>query len=351
MLYGFGMRFGLKGLIPLVAAVFLLCACGGGGDSGGSVGTGGTSSVGDSSLSVSSSSASSSVKSLVKTIAREEFFSTYGFYPGMYKLELGSVGDFDLHTVDARIVMNEIWNPSTWRWSFSPVIDWCGDLASSGMVSKSIEQGDLPVGKFTIDNSFYAGGDDKHYLVNFTADVVNPKVIKGTRFLSIFDESQSLILTWQSDEMNYTGGYADFTTSNIKVPKVQSTSVCYSPREEKSDITGELLSVTHHGFVLVPRKPEDGGIAVSAVDEYIAEFHLGTNFDPETSESGSFVDLQLWGLGTGDWQEAESGFGDSVVDEGALVYSFDIKMHAETEAANDFSAKGEIVLSKLRTGK
>lgn len=346
------MQFSVKGMLPLASVVFLLSACGGGGGgSGGSVGTGGTPSVGESSLSVSSSSASSSVKPLVKTIAKEDFFSTYGFYPGMYKLELGSVGDFDAHTVDARIVMNEVWNPSTWRWSFSPVVDWCGDLASNGMVSKRIEQGDLPVGKFTIDNSFYTGNDDKHYLVNFTADVVDPKVIKGERFLSLFDESQSLTLTWQSDEMNYTSGYADFTTSNAKVPKVQSTSVCYSSREEKSDIDGELLSVTHHGFILVPRKPEDGGIGVSAVDEYIAEFHLGTSFDPETSESGSFVDIQLWGLGTGDWQEVQSGLGDSVIDEDGLAYSFDIKANADSDGTNDFSAKGEIVLSKLKTGR
>lgn len=346
------MQFGSKGIISLASAVFLLTACGGGGgSSGGSVGTGGTPSVGESSLSVSSSSASSSVKPLVKTIAKEDFFSTYGFYPGMYKLELGSVGDFDVHTVDARIVMNEVWNPSTWRWSFSPVVDWCGDLASNGMVSKRIEQGDLPVGKFTIDNSFYTGSDDKHHLVNFAADVVSPKVIKGTRFLSLFDESQSLTLTWQSDEMNYTGGYADFTTSNAKVPKVQSTSVCYSSREEKSDIAGELVSVTHHGFILVPRKPEDGGIAVSAVDEYIAEFHLGTNFDPETAGSGSYVEIELWGFGVGDWQRAESTLDDSVLDEGALAYVFDIKTHSDSDFANDFSAKGEIVLSKLKSAK
>lgn len=346
------MRFSKKGLSSLVVVASVLSACGGGGgSSGGSVGAGGTPSISESSLSASSSSASSSVKSPVKTIAKEEFFSSYGFYPGMYRLELGSVGDFEAHTVDARIVMNEVWSPTLGRWSFSPVIDWCGDPASNGMVSEGVEQGDLPAGKFVINNSFYIGGDDKHHLVSFTADVASPKVIKGARFLSLFDESQSLMLTWQSDEMNFTDGYADFATSNINIPTVQSTSVCYSSREDRIKGTADVLSVTHHGFILVPRKPEDGGIGVSAAGEYIAEFYLSTNFDPETSKSGSFVDLQLWGLGTGNWQEAESGLGDSVVDEGALAYSFDIKSHADADVSNDFSAKGEIVLSKLKIGK
>lgn len=70
------MRFSVKGMLPLASAVFLLSACGGGGGgSGGSVGTGGTPSVGESSLSVSSSS----VKPLVKTIAKEDFFPPTAF--------------------------------------------------------------------------------------------------------------------------------------------------------------------------------------------------------------------------------------------------------------------------------
>jgi hypothetical protein len=287
----------------------------------------------------------------VKTVAKEEFFSIYGFYPGMYKLTLGAVGDFEERTVDARILMNEIWHPSIGRWSFNPSIDWCGDPTSNDFVAESIEQNDLPAGKFFILNRLYSGGDDKYFEVNLSAEVVDPKVIKGERYVSIADDLQSLRLVWQSDEMNYTFGYADFTTSNTNVPKVESTSVCYSTLQENDEITGELMSVNHQGYILIPREPEDGGLVVASVGEYIAKFRLSTDYDLGLTDKQLCVWLELWGFGIGDWQNASAQSGDSVIEEDALSYIFDINEGDGPDGGSEFSAKGSIVLSKFKLNK
>ena len=50
---------------------------------------------------------------------------------------------------------------------------------------------------------------------------------------------------------------------------MESTSVCYSTHQEKDELSGELLSVSHEGYILIARKPEDGGLVAASVGEYI----------------------------------------------------------------------------------
>ncbi|MEN0035873.1 MAG: hypothetical protein AAGC78_02345 [Cellvibrio sp.] len=339
------MQFSKKGLSSLVMMVSVLSACGGdGSSSGGGIGTGGTpivESSSPSSINFSSSSSffsSSSAAAVVKTSARDTFFDRYGFYPGMYKLHLAAVGDLEERTIDARIVMNEVWVKEYGSWSFNPVIDWCGDPSISGFVSENVLQDDLPRGQFFIGNPVFVDDDKYHYLY-FSANVVDPKIITGSRYSRHAETIQAITLTWDSSELNYSNGMADFTTSHKKLSKVESISICHSTRKIKDPDSGKVLWMVHHGYILPMRNPEDGGIAVSTLGAHLAEFKVSANFEAAAlGYKEHAIWIKLWGLTSGEWKEADSKGGDVDTVDG-LDFTFDV-----ADPEDDISVAGSMLL-------
>ena len=325
------MQFSKKGFSSLLVMISALSACGGSGSSSsgddGGMGMGGAPIAKSSSSSTSFSSSSSFFSSssvAVKTIAKDAFFDRYGFYPGMYKLHLAAVGNFEESTIDARIVMNEVWVKEYGSWSFNPVIDWCGDPSINAFVSENVVQGDLPRGQFFIGNPVFVGDDAKYDYLYFNASPANPKIIKGARYSPQAEAMQAITLTWDSSELNYSGGMADFKTSHEKLPKVESTSICHSSRKMKDLESGKVSWIEHHGYILPMREQEDGGIAISTLGRYLAEFKVSANFEAAAlGYKEHAIWIRLWGSTSGEWKEADSEGGDVDTVDG-LEFTFDV---------------------------